>query len=58
MNRRQAFLTAIGVTEREKELIWEHISNRYSWHEIVNATERKQDQMISNAWQWIKKSDG
>ena len=53
MNTRQSFIATL--TETEKELIWEHISNRYSWHEIVTATERKQDQMISNAWKQIRK---
>ena len=53
MNIRQAFFATL--TETEKELIWEHISNRYSWREIVNSTEKQQDQFIADAWKQIRK---
>ena len=53
MNTRQTFIATL--TETEKELIWEHISNRYYWHEIVNSTEKEQDQLIADAWEQIKK---
>ena len=53
MNTRQSFIATL--TETEKELIWEHISNRYSWYEIVNSTEKKQDQFIADAWKQIRK---
>ena len=54
MNERQTFLATL--TEKQKELIWEHISNRYSWHELVNSTKKKQDQLIANAWRGINDS--
>ena len=42
------------LTEEEKEVIWENISNRFGFMELSNLSDREKENLIANTWNNIK----
>ena len=45
------------LSEEQKEAIWESISNKKTWMEITNLSDKEKAELIVDTWEQLNQND-